>query len=435
MLSFLIIIFIVFFNCKTVKTISFGGGRWLTLLFIVFISCLSIKINLAIFSYDSYQMQVIAFKFNHLQIFKDEILAGLSGYPIMLPLLMSFYEFLNIDHIYYIQTYLGLNLLGTFVYLIIQTFKNIGVERKYQFPLAFLSVIFMISSYFMMFNIYYVNHHIIMAYLILVCIVLFYDSCLDKNAISQDNNIFYLINFYMIGMLFLRAESSLLIAMMTLIFVTIRKDKNIIYCIPFIISNLFSLVWGITLSQLVSTTADIVNPTYALILAMVNLTVIIYTVLIHKIDKRKRIKLLNVLLVLSLGVIGFAFITNTPYMLESCGSLITNLFTFRGEIGLTSGMWGVSPTICLILIIPLSFFSNLPNKRIFLYMIVFYLNLIIILGYLRNLPYRIGWGDSGNRMLIHITPLVIMYLFMLIGSLVIKSNQCCHNPKKNNNEY
>ena len=35
--------------------------------------------------------------------------------------------------------------------------------------------------------------------------------------------------------------------------------------------------------------------------------------------------------------------------------------------------------------------------------------LLIFLGALRQFPYRLGWGDSGNRMLVHVAPVFVLY--------------------------
>ena len=42
--------------------------------------------------------------------------------------------------------------------------------------------------------------------------------------------------------------------------------------------------------------------------------------------------------------------------------------------------------------------------------------LVMILGGIRDFPFRAGFGDSGNRMMIHIVPLA--FLFVIVKTLV-----------------
>ena len=77
------------------------------------------------------------------------------------------------------------------------------------------------------------------------------------------------------------------------------------------------------------------------------------------------------------------------------------------------GQWGlVWPSIfCVLLVIVLlriRFSGSLPLMVV----TIGYLYLIILLGLIRQPPYRIGWGDSGNRMLVHVFPSAVVLVSM-----------------------
>jgi hypothetical protein len=71
--------------------------------------------------------------------------------------------------------------------------------------------------------------------------------------------------------------------------------------------------------------------------------------------------------------------------------------------------WGIFWVVTLTLVFsPLAISRDEIGART-KYLIVAYIALTLALGGLRT-PYRLGWGDSANRMMIHIVPLVTFFL-------------------------
>jgi hypothetical protein len=73
--------------------------------------------------------------------------------------------------------------------------------------------------------------------------------------------------------------------------------------------------------------------------------------------------------------------------------------------------WGAS-WLFIVAVIPLFLFSNLKvkdNSRLLIYCIVGYVLFIIMLAISRS-PYRYGDTDSANRLMLHIQPIVLLYM-------------------------
>jgi hypothetical protein len=113
---------------------------------------------------------------------------------------------------------------------------------------------------------------------------------------------------------------------------------------------------------------------------------------------------LSLLLVIIAG-----FFYKPEHMVKSLEAFFINLF------GFTAG-WGIFWYILLIFYSG-AFIIALKNRCVFfipdILIVMQVILLIIALGIFR-IPYRTGWGDSGNRMMVHIIPLGVYGLIEYI---------------------
>lgn len=96
-------------------------------------------------------------------------------------------------------------------------------------------------------------------------------------------------------------------------------------------------------------------------------------------------------------------------------SVFSNLF-FTGRWG--SLFWGK-------LFIFILLFEDLRRDmvaKLFLPYVAFYFLTLLLLGFMR-VPYRLGWGDSLNRMMITVIPLLSFYLFNALHRAVFRVEQ------------
>ena len=101
-----------------------------------------------------------------------------------------------------------------------------------------------------------------------------------------------------------------------------------------------------------------------------------------------------------IGLIGFV-IRDTGSMRESVRA------TFHNVV-LDAGGWGISLKLLSIVVVLSLLFTRIPNRIHLRFPVTTFLPLYFLLGDLRHLPYRIGAGDSLNRMFLHILPIAIL---------------------------
>lgn len=88
--------------------------------------------------------------------------------------------------------------------------------------------------------------------------------------------------------------------------------------------------------------------------------------------------------------------------LESLTALVGN--------ALATGNWGTLWWWLLPAAIVVALASNPTDEQLaWTALLAALLALLAFLGTLRQFPYRSGWGDSGNRMLVHVTPVLVLY--------------------------
>ncbi|MGF1667732.1 MAG: hypothetical protein ACFCVC_15850 [Acidimicrobiia bacterium] len=93
------------------------------------------------------------------------------------------------------------------------------------------------------------------------------------------------------------------------------------------------------------------------------------------------------------------------------GSLSATVQNMAGE-----GMWGVSWIVLGVLAAGALFSDGFDNDRFFVIPIAGFAVMFWLLIYLREGPYRVGAGDSGNRILAHIFLVTVTYVAVAAGS-------------------
>lgn len=74
------------------------------------------------------------------------------------------------------------------------------------------------------------------------------------------------------------------------------------------------------------------------------------------------------------------------------------------------GGWGSSLIVLAILAIVLLAITDVPERVVLRFPLTTFVPLAVLLAYLRGNAYRVGGGDSLNRMLIHLVPLTILFV-------------------------
>ena len=126
-----------------------------------------------------------------------------------------------------------------------------------------------------------------------------------------------------------------------------------------------------------------------------------------------------------LVVIGLAGIFSI-YMLAQDSAVESSLTLVANSIA--TGYWGAfwwtfGPLVILMVI----FGPRLKSEGVWLEVLGGGILLILLLGMIRSSPYRAGWGDSGNRMLVHLAPLTVMYTLVKVQACFTRDDRVSQN--------
>ncbi len=169
----------------------------------------------------------------------------------------------------------------------------------------------------------------------------------------------------------------------------------------------FTLVvalWCVALALNVPAASALVTPTRSLLLGGAAVAFFLWTLLPRSALVGRVNRLLPALVA---GVFGIAllaaFATRPAHMIESAGNWLWNLTQLR--------TWGTF-WYGFALVILVSLVAPPPRfRQVFAIGLPVYAALILLLVYFRS-PYRLGNGDSANRMTIHLVPLIFYYAAM-----------------------
>lgn len=107
------------------------------------------------------------------------------------------------------------------------------------------------------------------------------------------------------------------------------------------------------------------------------------------------------------AVAAFVFQGKYQHMFESARSMQLNSFSCF------YGLYGYCWVVAAALFLAICAAAKVPRAAVFTWGMAAYVLLVFNFGFLRP-PYRVGWGDSSNRIMLHIVPCV--FFFFLIAA-------------------
>jgi hypothetical protein len=118
----------------------------------------------------------------------------------------------------------------------------------------------------------------------------------------------------------------------------------------------------------------------------------------------------NILVESSLWLILLAFAYRDP------GPLSRSIDATYKNIMLDYGGWGISVLVIGFIALGILLFTQAKNRLFLRFPLTAFLPFSFLLVYLREGAYRVGFGDSLNRMILHIVPLAILFIVSAAGS-------------------
>lgn len=205
---------------------------------------------------------------------------------------------------------------------------------------------------------------------------------------------------------------------------TFTRNRERIYFGIFVVT--LPAIWYLDRARLSSTSTATILSSEKIIAMLLLYTLAVLAFLTLARRRLAQILALFALLALFGIAVGYAFVSQVSFQ-ENFSALIRNM-AINGQWGAT--WWILIPATCALLLKA----PPLRHEIAWLTMIFGYFLLIALLGFVREFPYRLGWGDSGNRMLVHLIPLITTYVLAKVlrlhVGLVKSSTEATPNLEK-----
>ncbi|MEO0562639.1 MAG: hypothetical protein AAF125_11015, partial [Chloroflexota bacterium] len=110
-------------------------------------------------------------------------------------------------------------------------------------------------------------------------------------------------------------------------------------------------------------------------------------------------------------VVSIMFVLRPSHMFTSLTNLANNMF------GVGSLWWGGTLWFSLLASLLVRRVPRLPHARLIYHTVWLYGLVVLALSFARS-PYRVGWGDTGNRVLFQIIPALIFYVMLRVAQFI-----------------
>ena len=389
--------------CKTTmerKVGFFDFQVFLYSVFLITVLMLLLRFLVApILTYDSYQIVVIGQAFGS-SIFTFD-LRGLVSYPFMITNFQAGGEIFSLDYVAYLPVVTGLLAVVGATKVISSLISSSKRQESLCLFATFITMaVFGAVTYMIRSQLGYLNSHMLMAGYYSLGFAL----CLDIGRRSKSSIPQSLCALILGSVAFIRLEGLLLLSLLVIALMSFKaySKRDILH-----IGSIVLLVpglWYLRLAIAGASGSTIISPRNTVLMLLIVASPFIINIL----PVSRRVSTWMP----SLVVIGLAGILSL-YLLTEEKAVESTLVFLSNTIA--TGYWGAfwwtfGPLVVLLAILG----PRIRSEGAWLAVLGGGLLLILLLGSIRTDPYRTGWGDSGNRMLVHLAPLAVLYTLVKV---------------------
>jgi hypothetical protein len=376
-------------------------SEWISLLIIMALNCFIVRFNhfattLGDASY-MIMMGVDIARFGHIP--SDVAKNLLWAFPLFLPIFQAVVSNVSdINNFINIMPCISISMAGILFKMIYDLFPN----RNFSKSVCYLSIIlpvFMFSSHHMFIQSLYYNHHLLTGLIILLLTLYYF-----KNENYKYSEFLFII--LLISLNLMRFESVVISVLILWLFgsrLFEHKARFVIgSCYSFYSLALYTILffWG---SDKYCDLTILTHKKILLIISVLSVILAYHLMLLSSWFTQKHEKKLFILIDVGLIIIALSLmILNPKHLLLSWNSLGKNLF-------LNTGYWGITWHVILFVFLHQCYLKIIRlDDPLFKYIALFiaYVSFIVLI---RKNPYRTGFGDSANRMMVHVLPTMLFY--------------------------
>lgn len=297
----------------------------------------------------------------------------------------------------------AIGVLSTTAWLVRQMFMRIELSWRWGLLILSAGAAFALSTNQVMFHVFYVNGHMLFAAFALVGVGLAW-----MVAQTGEWSLAYLSAMSFAALIPLRAEGVIAGA---ILLIPVLAIQGMPQAVRWLYVGSFAAVTALWYGTVLS--ADLGLAEFGLAApAYLNLALagalIVLVALVHLKVLRRYLDALPWLMVGALVVfIGVATARDPDLVVSTVSAMLSNV--------LFTGRWGSFWIVTVLLAFVAVGAVRVPEQRVVIPGLIGFSLGLVVFSILRGSPYRWGFGDSGNRMLMHVVPLVLLYLMAAAG--------------------
>lgn len=343
----------------------------------------------------------------------------LSWRPIFYSMFHALSRPFQIDYLWiFLPAYSGFFVI-TFSWLIKDMISSISKSIWKPILFSLIAALFIISSSFIIFNFYYINNHIYTGIHFTLFFLLAW-----RGLYNKVDRLLILATIILLPTVLMRFENILFILIFATLlasFIPAGRTVRAIFYLPGINSAAVSFLYFFTLSDGGS---GFITPGRMLLTGLLGVLFAVAGSIIGRWQwststwERVRTYIPHAIVLIGALVVCRSFIFHFDTSGLSIPIMLYNM--------LDTGIWNHFWYLIIFLVI---LFWIIPDYKEYRYQLfitsgnLIFLFFTIELSHLRGAPYRMGAGDSANRMMVHIVPLIIAHFAMAAANYLSREKQ------------
>ncbi|MBI5763724.1 MAG: hypothetical protein HZA51_09405 [Planctomycetes bacterium] len=371
---------------------------------VAIVAAMASRFDYSALSYDSFTQIILGRQLAQFGGFDPACHPALASWGVFVPIAQSASLMIGVDFLYALWPTMAAVFAITFFGICATGLRTLNVGTAMARMMSTIATLFFVSTYFVLFQSFYVHNNLPSAMYLFLAV-----SCMWLGTTRSERGWFIPGMAAFFGFILLRTESPLYFALFAapLLWTETISRRTKLLCIVTV--SALTVVWYLRLIALIGGGTDILSPTKAWGLMGI-IAVFAATSMIpdRPIVRRCMAGLPWLMMFGATALVVGVTVKRPEHMARCMETMGQNIFS--------DGRWGASWAILLVLIAVAFGLPRFHRQDWWTVGAGVYLAVVYGLGVFREQPYRIGWGDSANRLLTTVVPILLGYVTLRFGA-------------------
>jgi len=384
------------------RQILIGGGLALGL--VAAVSLIALNVHATRFTNDSYRYLMAASWLEQTHGIESIDNRVLVAQQLVVPLIHTTGWITGDGYTPVLTPLFGAATIATMGWLSIRVLQAKRVSIKWQFLLLSAASLLLLTTNRFVTNLTYINGHMLFALLLLIAIGLAW-----LGLVEQEHRYLYVVGIALAGLAITRTEAMIVIALFLIPILSDRRMRThdrLLVTAPAV--GLASIWFGLVLPRHTPDSGVGSSVEFLYGNVIIALLLLAFAIVAGLPGLRKMVVLSPWLLIGGvLALLGYYTYGDPQILIQSISSIALNAAYW--------GFWGSFWYVVLPLTAAAMISGIVESDRLWNFGLIGFVLTLPLMAYLRESGYRVGSGDSANRMLVHIVPLLVVYLVFTAG--------------------